>query len=150
MPLTSSGNADQPAISPDGKYVAYIQRSQDGTSLRLRQTSTSSDQQVVALRPGITLMHPTFTADGDHIDFLRLEGDARTLISLWRVPLLGGRERRLVDKIWSAVGWSQTGQMAFVRYELADKSVTTSLIVAAADGGNERTLASRTTPQSLQ
>src|SRR5207247_5578145 len=37
--LTTSANAERPAISPDGKYVAYIQRDGDAYSLWIRQTN---------------------------------------------------------------------------------------------------------------
>src|SRR5262249_15516369 len=41
--LTMTGNARQPAISPDGKYVAYVQRDGNDTSLWIRQTTTASN-----------------------------------------------------------------------------------------------------------
>src|SRR5438128_546551 len=44
--LTTSGNAERPAISPDGKFVAYIQRDGNATSLWVRQTATGSNVQI--------------------------------------------------------------------------------------------------------
>ena len=48
--LTTSGNAERPAISPDGRYVAYVQRDGDDYSLWIRQTTTTSNVQIVATR----------------------------------------------------------------------------------------------------
>ena len=62
--LTTSGNAERPAISPDGKFVAYIQRDGNATSLWVRQTESGSNVQVVPAQPGVTLLAATVTPDG--------------------------------------------------------------------------------------
>ena len=64
MQLTTSGNAERPAISPDGKFVAYIQRDGNATSLWVRQTESGSHVQVVPAQPGVTLLAVTVTPDG--------------------------------------------------------------------------------------
>ena len=46
--LTASGNAGVPAISPDGRFVVYVQTDGNTNSLRLRQVATGSNTQVVA------------------------------------------------------------------------------------------------------
>ena len=45
--LTSTGNALTPAISADGRYVAYVQQNGNDYSLWIRQTGTASDVQIV-------------------------------------------------------------------------------------------------------
>src|SRR5215510_4794600 len=45
-PLTTSGGVAEAAISPDGKYVAYIATSGETYSLWVRHISTGSDTQV--------------------------------------------------------------------------------------------------------
>jgi hypothetical protein len=44
--LTTTGDAALPAISPDGRYVAYVQRDSDEDSLWIRQTTTASNVQI--------------------------------------------------------------------------------------------------------
>ena len=136
--LTSSGNAERPAISPDGKYLAYVQRSGNDTSLWIRQTTTTSNVQIVRPEPGVELFGATFTPDGSFVDFARRSQNG-TNTELWRVPFLGGTSKRLIDHVDSLVGWSPNGQhFAFVRRD-ADRG-TSALVIADPDGSHERVL----------
>jgi Tol biopolymer transport system component len=142
--LTTSGNAERPAISPDGKFVAYIQRDGNATSLWVRQTATASNVQIVPPQPNVTLWAATVTPDGGFVDFVHQE--AAQPPALWRVPFLGGTPKRLIDGVYSAIGWSPDGQrLAFVR--ISER--TTALVIADRDGGHERTVATRRLPAAF-
>ena len=133
--LTTSGNAGAPAISPDGKYVAYVQRDGQAYSLWIRQTATSSNVQIVSPQPGITLYAATVTPDSNYVDFVK---GVFPILSAWRVPFLGGTPKKLPieERVWSPIGWSPDGrQMAFLG--------NNALVVAAADGTGERRLLER-------
>src|SRR5262249_44232652 len=65
--LTTSGNAARPAISPDGKYIAYVQQDGTGSSLWIRQTTTASNVQIVPARAGTNLSGVTVTPDGSFV-----------------------------------------------------------------------------------
>ena len=145
--LTTSGNAVTPAISPDGKYVAYVQQEGDSSSLWIRQVATSSNVRVVPPEAGVPLVSPTVTPDGSFLDFIRFRGKQQTtfLPDLWRVPFLGGTPRQLVEDVASPIGWSPDGrQMAFIRVDAAANS--SALVIADADGGRQRVLTTRHTP----
>ena len=139
--VTVSGNAWRPALSPDGKYVIYVRRDGLEGSLRMRQLGTERDVEIVAPQSGLIIQGATMTPDGSFIDFVRGKGNAPTL---WRVPFLGGSPKRFIEGVSSPPGWSPDGQhLAFVR---ADFDGSSALVVADADGGNERTVARRPLP----
>jgi len=147
--LTTSGNADRPAMSPDGKYVAYVQHDGNNDSLWIRQTATPSNVQIVPAEPGVALLGATVTPDGGYVDFVRSQ--RRLNVELWRVPFLGGTPKRIVDDIGSLVAWSTDGRrMAFVRDFSRSATVgaswSTALITADPDGRDERVLAVRRPP----
>jgi Tol biopolymer transport system component len=126
-------------MSPDGRYVAYVQHEGENYSLWLRQTATTSNLQIVAPQPSVTLFGATFTPDGASIDYVRQAGGAAT--EIWRVPFLGGTPKLFVSNVDSPISWAPDGQhLAFIRTQVAPTFVS-HLIVAASDGGQERTLA---------
>jgi serine/threonine protein kinase/Tol biopolymer transport system component len=142
--LTASGNALTPAVSPDGRFVAYVQADGQSTSLRVRQVATGSNTQVVAPEPGVSVGFPTVTPDGGFVDFLRWASDRRR--TLQRVPFLGGTLRTIVEDVSSPVGWAPDGaRMAFIRYD----GVQSELVVTDANGTGERVLARREVPSHL-
>ena len=144
--LTTSGDAERPALSPDGKYVAYIRRQGEQFSIWIRQIATGSDVEILPPAAGIRLHGVTVTPDAGFVDVVRQ--DPTQGRALWRVPFLGGSPRRLIDNVDSSVGWAPDGRhLAFVRGHLGRGK--TALIVADQDGTNERELTSRETPAAF-
>jgi serine/threonine protein kinase/Tol biopolymer transport system component len=140
QPLTLTGDVLSGAISPDGKFVAYV-RAQGG--IALRQISADSDVQLVPFVPGRALWGLTFTEDGNFVDYLA--GDGPTP-DLWRVPLLGGTPRRLVSGLVSAPGRSPDGRrIAFLR-ALPGENGGSALVIADEDGSHESVLVTRRPP----
>jgi hypothetical protein len=77
----------------------------------------------------------------DVVDYIRQPDGAPA--DIWRVPFLGGTPRRFISDVASGISWAPDGQhLAFLRSRSAP-TLTTELIVAAPDGGQERTLVSR-------
>jgi Tol biopolymer transport system component len=148
--LTTSGDAARPAISPDGKYVAYVQRTEvagpgGGDSVWIRQIATSSNVLIVAPDPGVAIPGLTMSPDGNYVDYIRRLGRQQ---ALWRVSFLGGTPKPLLDDVWTPIGWSPDGRhMAFVRQDRGRGS--SELVVAEADGGNARVRATRQFPASF-
>ncbi|HTO25644.1 MAG TPA: protein kinase, partial [Gaiellaceae bacterium] len=141
--LTTTGNAVAPAISPDGKYVAYSRSSPSpnfrglGNGLWVRQVATASNVAVVPPEPNGFVTAPTITPDSAYVDYL---GGPLPPPSLWRVPFFGGTPQLLVENIWSPVGWSPDGRrMAFIRVDLP--TTRSTLVIADANGQHERVFA---------
>jgi Tol biopolymer transport system component/tRNA A-37 threonylcarbamoyl transferase component Bud32 len=149
--LTTTGDAARPALSPDGKYVAYVQQTEvpgprgvvSADSVRIHQIVTSSDGPLVAPEAGVAIGGLTVTPDGNYVYYLRRSGT--TSPALWRVSFLGGAPKKLLDDVWTPIGWSPDGQhMAFVRSHTRRGS--SELVVAETDGGNARVHATRKLP----
>ena len=141
--LTSSGTADKAAISPDGKYLVHVATEGGQQSLRVRQVNTNSDVQIVppsdAQFDGLT-----FSRDGDFIYYVAAEKKSSTS-NLYQIPVLGGTGRRLFSNVGSSVTFSPDGQqLAFIRN--LPESGEDALMIAGAQGGDERKLTARKLP----
>jgi len=142
QPLTLTGDAALADPSPDGQFVAYVRRSGEEFSLRVRQLSIEGEVQIVPHAPGREFLALTVSPDGRYVDFVATEQGVATP-DLWRVSFLGGPARRIATNVSSATGWAPDGrQMAFIRRSPLEDQV----IVADADGSGERILATRHHP----
>ena len=133
--LTSIGNVEggQIAVSPDGKYFAYVAHEQGGQSLWIRQSSAPSGVQLAGVAP-TQYNGLTFSRDGTYIYFATAENDAQP--NIYKIPVLGGEKRKLVSNGEGPITLSPRGdRFAFVREE-------SSLMVANEDGGDQVKLAS--------
>jgi eukaryotic-like serine/threonine-protein kinase len=144
--LTENGGAIAGAISPDGRYAAFIKRG-DQQSLWVKQIATGSEAQVVAAAaaPGwFGNRRPTFSPDGnyiyyEHSDPTSSDGE----IVLYSVPSLGGTPQRILDDVDTAVAFSPDGkQMVFGHFD-AGHGNKPQLVVANSDGTNRHVIAER-------
>jgi Tol biopolymer transport system component len=149
--LTASGNVTTAAISPDGRYAAYVTNESGSVwaehgknSLWVRQVGTGSDLQIVP--PGnVSYSGLTFSHDGDFLYLVRSDVTDIGLSFLYKMPVLGGTARKLITDVDSRVTLSPDGkQLAFVRN--ASGRNESAVIVANEDGSGERQLAVRKLP----
>jgi len=127
--LTFNGHVQDAVISPDGKFLAHVDDSPQGTSLHLLSISSGSDVEIMPPAPGCC-QSPSFSPDGGQVFFH--EGSA-----LKSVPVLGGTVRTIADPVCSGAGFSPDGsQIAVVTQNLP----TERLSVAQADGSQLHTL----------
>lgn len=136
--LTTTGNVGPAAISPDGKWLAYVVNGKQ-ESLWIRQMATGSAVQVVP--PGDNDYGDgslVFSRDGNYLYFvISPKGGTRILE---QVPSIGGSPRAILSDVHSAISFSpDEKQFTFVRD--SSKNGTSSIMIANADGSNVRALA---------
>jgi Tol biopolymer transport system component len=143
--LTFTGQVKDAAISPDGKYVAIVNRDSGGRSVWVYQIATGSTAQVVPDDIGFWPWGArlTFSPDGNYIYYENLDSTGGTgLYGLYRIPMVGGTPRKVIADVDSAVTFSPYGKrLAFMRN--SNQRVEVALIAADSDGTNERTVAVR-------
>lgn len=139
--LTTNGKTENAAISPDGKTVVYVLRDGGQRSLWIRQVAINSNVQIVP--PAETNFgRQTFSPDGNYV-YYQAQDKANPTGALFQVPVLGGTPRKILANIQSAITFSPDGsRIAFLRNDNAATGED-QLIVANADGTNERKLATR-------
>src|SRR5688572_3108232 len=147
--LTTNGKSTAAAISPDGKYVVYSVDEGGQHSLWVRQVATSSNVQIIPPAEDVYYWGLTFSPDSNYINFVKVQFEKNVEWALYQMPVLGGTQKLLIKQTEGGVSYSPDGkQFAFVReeYPSAEES---SLLIANADGTEERILASTKTPEKF-
>jgi len=150
--LTGNGKVKLAAISPDGSYVGYV--TDEGSanpyfglggggkeSLWLRQAAGGNDVQV-APAGDVDYKQLTFSHDGQSLYAIRQERQYPNGV-LYKIPLLGGAEKRLIADLGDVLAFSPDGsKMAFLRFSRG----RSDLVIANEDGSGERVLAECKSP----
>ncbi|HTW58090.1 MAG TPA: protein kinase [Terriglobales bacterium] len=151
--VTDSGTASLAAISPDGKYIVSLMRGNGRYSLWLRNVPTNSNTQVESPADVYYYYGLTFSNDGNYFYFVRTDPGNPALRFLYRAPLLGGTPQKLLSDIDSNITFSPDGnKFAFMRYDNpvpGKYQLIVRTLDQAADGGDEKVLASGANTQQL-
>jgi len=126
------------ALSRDGKWIAYVKRGQE-RSLRVKQIATSSELEIVHVRPGLFLHGQTFTPDGNFVYYNQTDPDNPNNTNIYFVPSLGGSPKLVVRAVNGAVSFSPDGKQ--IAYRRIDISAGNQLLIANADGSREHAIA---------
>ncbi|HEV7428714.1 MAG TPA: protein kinase [Thermoanaerobaculia bacterium] len=127
--LTYSGNDFSPAVSPDGKLVAFSSRRDGRQRIWLKQIEGGSE---VALSEGSDDF-PRFSPDGASILYVHFLPDGTS--SLYRIPVVGGEARRILERATTGELSPDGKQLAFSRNEVDSSGRMTSVILAANANG---------------
>jgi Tol biopolymer transport system component/DNA-binding winged helix-turn-helix (wHTH) protein len=132
--LTWSGRDFLPAVSPDGKTIAFTS-DRDGTPrIWVKQTEGGGEVVLTSGPDG----WPRYSPDGSAILFSRSHGQGR---SLYKVASVGGQPRRLLDDALNGDFSPDVRHIAFVRSKRVDGRLTSVLAVSASDGSGASHLA---------
>jgi serine/threonine protein kinase/Tol biopolymer transport system component len=140
-PITNSGTSVCAAISPDGKYVAHVEKENGMQQLIVTDLATK-EKTVIVTPEKVEYRGVTFSPDGYSLYVTNRRTDTSDTGTLYQVARAGGPLRRIKDWVDSPIAFSPNGDnFAFVRSDLAGGEY--SLIVAGTDGTTERMIAKR-------
>src|SRR5262249_43229362 len=127
------------------KWVAFRGEEQEKYFLWVEQVSTKTVRPLVQTTEGG--FGTSFSADSEFV-YYSLFDQGHPKGTLLQIPILGGTPRRILDDIDSAAVFSRDGKrLAFVRLDKATGKST--LMVANADGSDQKEVASRQRPESF-
>ncbi len=141
--VTETGSSIDAVISPDGKYIAYVESAAGKQGLYLRQLSGTRPIELVA-PASVGFWGIAFARDGQSI-YYAVKSQSLPTGDLFQIPTLGGTPRRLLSDIDSSVTFSpDRSQIAFYRVDLGNGD--SSIVVANADGSGAHAFATRHPP----
>lgn len=142
--LTGTGEVDSANISPDGKYVAYVNSTNGHDSLWLKQTDAETGVRLLDFGQD-TCGGVAFSADGQSLYFTRKPlHDPNG--ALYRMAVPGGAPEFILGGISGQPFLSPDGRrIAFVR-STRSSGGQDALIVDAVSGGSQRELARYSPP----
>lgn len=144
--LVGVEKARMAAISPDGKFVAYVNADGDQQSLWVRQLATNASSPVVPAGP-FSYLAVSFSSDSNLVHFVR-KAPRDPHGNVFNVSVLGGEPVKFWEKVDGPISFSPDGgRFAFVR-QLSEKTSPlrvrereTAIVIAETSSGQERTLA---------
>ena len=140
--MTNDGKALGAAISPDGKYFAYVHQDGNKESLWVRQITAAHSVQIAGPAE-IGYGGLVFSPDSNLLFYL--QGG-----NLYQTGTLGGSTRKVLENVGTKITFSPDGKrIAFVRPGQGD-GLGTRLVLANADGsGEEQILVYRKPPETF-
>jgi Tol biopolymer transport system component/predicted Ser/Thr protein kinase len=133
--VSSEGRVFDPAISPDGKMVAYVAEQGEGGGTDLFVGRVAGGGHVRLTQDEAAEGSPAFSPDGERIAFARADRGLPPEICI--VPALGGHALCVAQSARNPT-WAPDGRrIAFVRVTAGRPD---SLVTVNADGSDPRTL----------
>lgn len=144
--LKTNAKSLNTAISPNGKYLAYTDESDEKVSLWLENIDTSEKMPI--LPPAdVSYFGLAFSNDGDSIYFVRRQQVGTVNADIYKVSTLGGIPEKIITR---AEGWiSLSPDDKLISFVRSEKDADYSLYIADADGKNERKLITKQHPERI-
>lgn len=139
LKLTDTGNISNPALSPDGNFMAFVRQN----NIYLKDINSGKDIKLdVPAAQNFSSLQ--FSPDGNSIYF-RSSMFLRKPASVLQISRLGGEAKLVAEKVWSNFGLSPNGkQIAFIRnFPDQQKQI---LFIKNFENGKEREVLTRSFP----
>ncbi len=125
--LTSDGKVYKIAVSPDGKYLAYVEKRGELQSLSVRQIDESTAIEIIPPKKQ-RFLGLTFAPDGKQIYYATYEKENLStpllIGNLYRISMLGGVPQLIVSDIDSPIAIAPDNRrFAFVRHHNDDSKI---------------------------
>ncbi|HVE57609.1 MAG TPA: hypothetical protein VNB22_12320, partial [Pyrinomonadaceae bacterium] len=130
--LTDNSGIFSSAISPDGRFVAFVEQKEGRGTLFVKQILTGVTITIV---PPILMQfyQPTFTPDSEFIYYVGVTEEG--VGTLYQVSVLGGESKKIVTDVDSNVTFSPDGKrLAFNRHNPNEGGDT--IFIMNSDGTN--------------
>ena len=137
--VTSAGRVLTSAISPDGKWLAYLVADGRRQSVWMQQVDVPGSSREIIPASENNHRGLAFSPDSNYLYYSSDPPGAR-IGSLFQMPVNGGSSRKILDGIAGAISFSPDGKrIAYFNYQ-GDED---QLMVSNADGSGQRMLAGR-------
>jgi Tol biopolymer transport system component len=142
--IATSAHEYAPAISPDGKWIAYLSNARGPTDLWVKFIAGGEPANLTASLPNLIIQAQDYVGglqispDGNSIAFMAGPPSALSReFSSWVIPApLGGTPRRVLEPGNQALTWSADGTR--IAYMAARGAAGDTVWVADSDGQNAR------------
>jgi eukaryotic-like serine/threonine-protein kinase len=142
--LSNTGNRTNAAISPDGRFIAYVQSENGKHSLWLSLLFEDPTGQPLIQPSPSSFANIIFSPDGSWIYFTRF--DASSSGTLYRTSLLGSAPQEIIRDIDSPISFSPDGKsFAFIRQRPHEN--IDCIVISSLDGVNQRILIEKKKPE---
>ena len=137
------GHKESPAISPDGKMVAFVAMADGRRQIWVRMRAGGAALQIT--RDATDHEQPRWSPDSSALIYFTRPRTGSSEGSIWQISALGGPARRVVSAQGSGGDISRDGQ----RVALFQNGADTIDLVTVSRDGSQRTVVARLPPENF-